>query len=210
MLRKEYDGPKVSPECKALVLKYISAHESVADENILFIKRLTKVASHILSSDPDSLDGLLERLYKFNIEGADMSKANGLDRYTQKNLLSMQSHFNSHAGSTSKEKFDRTGDVSWAEKWYDSEKLSAEISAEFDPKHSAHAYSFTGDAAKVIFEHLLSEGRVEKKWAKRAIKCYEEFIKYYDSYPDSKMNNVITRIRSDIDHLGTFASYIRD
>lgn len=154
MLTKE-----TGEQCKALVVEYISLAPTVSHQNIQFIKNVTKISSNILKSDPNSLDGLLEKVFQFNNEGIQIIEEN----YTQNYPLNLKSHFFAYEGDVAKALFKKTQDVTWAKEWYKDYKTSADISIITDPKHAAYAYGFAGDAAKTLFETTREVGWA-KKW----------------------------------------------
>src|SRR3989344_1925351 len=102
--------------CIDLVVRYIQENNTVSDEDIIFIKNLTKVAGRIVE-DTSRLDGQLEKLYRFNMEGVDVVRkdSNGL---TENRSINIESHLFSHAGDAAEALFTMTGDVEWAERWY--------------------------------------------------------------------------------------------
>src|SRR3989338_450108 len=168
LLEENYDQltEESGDKCKGLVIGYISLIDSVLQKNIIFIKQLTKVISNILKSDPDSLDGLLERVFQFSNEGIQIIEK-GLDGYTENRLLSLKAHFFADQGDVSKALFKKTQDVTWAEKWYSAYKTSADMSVNIDPRHAAYAYGFAGDAARVLFEKT-GDVTWAKKWYEAA------------------------------------------
>ena len=166
LLEQNYDTLS-SDECKIRVMQFIRETPSVLDYDIVFIKKLTKVANHVLKSDPDSLDEFLERVFDFNIEGVKKIRA-GLDGYTQNNLLILESHFLTYAGDAAKALFEKTSDLSWAEKWYNTEKLSADMTIGIEPQKAVYSYSFAGDAARVLFKKT-----DDINWAKKQYDAYE-------------------------------------
>ena len=196
LLRQNYDA-LTNPECKDAVLEYMSNNETVLDRDIIFIKRLTKVAQHIYKSDPKSLENMLERLYQYNYDGIQKIQTGDINnRYNKNNLLNIKSHLHAYAGDTAEAIFEVTQDLKWAKRFYDDYKLSADLSKHLDKKHSAHAYSFAGDAAKIMFEKT-----EDVKWVNKAIECYKTFQDYYTQNPNPKMNNLIKKIKENESYL---------
>ncbi len=151
-LLKENYYSLTSRECKLRVLDFLSERESIKDLPVLFVKRLTKVAHHLLVADPNALEELVEKLYHFNLEGADSVKFNKLDDGIDGSFSLLESHFCEHAGRAAKLRFKRTGDLAWAERWYQAEKSGAELSVDANPKHAAYAFGFAAEAARVLFK----------------------------------------------------------
>ena len=67
LLDKNYEKLK-DPECKEKVLSFVDTNPDVKDFGLIYVKRLTKVISHILKEDPECLDCNLERILKYNIQ----------------------------------------------------------------------------------------------------------------------------------------------
>lgn len=88
-------------------MEYIGLADSVSYKDIIFIKRLSKVVSNILKSDPNSLETLLEKLFQFSNEAIQLIE-NGLDGYTQNRLLSLKTYFFADRGDVSKALFEKT------------------------------------------------------------------------------------------------------
>ena len=163
LLKANYESldAETGDRCKSLVIEYMRIRESVLGKDIAFIKQLTKVVRNILNSEPNSLDGLLEKYFKFSNEGIETIRA-GISGYRQNNLISLESHLLADAGDAAKALFEKTQDISWAERWYSAYKKSADMTIDTEPLHSAHAYGFAGEAAKAVFEKTHNI-----KWAKR-------------------------------------------
>ena len=179
LLEQNYEELK-DPECKKKVLEYLAEHETVEDEEVVFIKRLTKTASHIIKSDPDSIDEFLEDLYTFNLTGAKKAFSILNDKenkdYSSNQLLNMTLHFLTYAGDIAMVLFKKTGDIFWAEKWYDLHRKSADTGMGIDTKHSVYVYSFAGNAARALFDKT---GDIT--WAE---KWYDSYYKSAESSKD--------------------------
>src|SRR3989338_5064549 len=153
LLLDNYDclSEQSGKRCAGLVVEYLHKTESVSGKDINFIKRLTKVAHHVMQSS-HTLDDLLFKLYSFNMEGVKRLRDGAEADRSENNLISLESHLLAYAGNAAKALFEQRKDISWAEKWYPSYKTSADITRTSEPAHSAHAYSFAGNAAKALFE----------------------------------------------------------
>ena len=186
LIRRNYDGLIEPEECREKVLEFIANTESVSDRDILFIKRFTKVAHHVHKSYPDSFNGLLERLYQFNMDGIILIHKGRVRGHNKDNLSSISSHLQAYAGDVARAIFEKTGDVSWAKREYDRYRLSAEESLEFDLKHSAHAYSFAADVAQAIFEKTGDVSWAEKWYDSRKLsaKISLNFNPKHSAYSD--------------------------
>lgn len=195
LLKQEYDSDSISDECKNLVLEYIKDTQSLLEEDILNIRLLVKKARHILNSDPDSLDGSLEKLYQFHIDGIQKTKKL-IEGYAQDDLLSIRAHLYPSKGNVAKALFKKTRDISWAKQWYEDYKMSADMTIDTEPLHSAHASYFAGNAARILYEKTK-----KRKWNKIAIRCYNKFLSYYESNPNPRMNKLINNAKSKIDYL---------
>ncbi len=155
----------ISQECRNLALEYIRHKEDVYDETIHFTKRLTKVGSHILKSEPKQLEGLLERLYSFNIEGAEKIENGWPSASTPRKYLVMRPHFYSHGGDCARTLHDQKGDQAWAEKWYQAHLTSAEAAEGIDQRHAIHTRGISATAARRLYQQTN-----DPNWMKR---CYE-------------------------------------
>ena len=202
LLEANYDAltPTSGEQCKQLVLEYLRLSTTISHLDVDFIKNLTKVTRHILESEPASLDGLLEKLFSYNMEGVEKVRG-GIEGRTSANLTSLESHLLGDAGNAARALFDTSNDISWAERWYDANKKSADMTVEIEPRHSAHAYSFAGNAAKA-----LNKATKNPSWAQTAIECYYKFLEYYKKNPDPRMNETIRFVLKDINFLGPFAA----
>ena len=172
LLTQNYGALK-DPRCKTEVIDYLRNNPSIENKSIDFIQIFTKVAHLILESDPNALEGLLERLFRYNEEGARKIKSD-----PRKNeFLRLEFYLLAYAGETANVIFEKTKELGWAEKWYESSKASADLSTESEPIHSAYAYGFAGDAAKAL---LKKTGDLEwgKKWYEDCKKSAEMSIEF--------------------------------
>lgn len=182
LLKIEYHRDSVSEECRELTLKYIRSKLSVLDEDSDFIKELTKAGTRIIfDSDLNfpGLDELLEKLYKFNLEGVQRIKSGYLKKgFSERRLQSLESHLQAHAGNSAERRLELAEErnespvvqAKWAEKMYHARINSAAIICDADPVHAAHSYSFAGNAAKKRFELAKKQGEgvdALEKWARR-------------------------------------------
>ncbi len=162
LLEENYDELR-DPDCRAAVIEYIAATPSVSDKHVLFIKRLTKVAHHIIENDSFALDGFLERLFRFNQQGIDKIKSGRLNGYSLNNLTVMVSHFHSHSGHVAREIYNQTDDLSWAKEWCKSYEASIETNKGLEPDHCYYAHQIAGIAAGKIFKRTKN-----MHWGKRS------------------------------------------
>jgi len=169
LLLDNYDclSEQSGKRCAGLVVEYLHKTESVSGKDISFIKRLTKVAHHVMQSS-HTLDDLLFKLYSFNMEGVKRLRDGAEADRSENNLISLESHLLAYAGNAAKALFEQRKDISWAEKWYLATKTSADMTRDTDPKHSAHSYGFAGNAAKALFEQ-----RKDISWAEKWYTSYK-------------------------------------
>jgi len=163
-------------ECKSRVIDYISSQRTVFGDNIFFIKHLTKVAHHIIKSDPESIDNLLERLYQFNMEGIEMISLGEVSITSDSNLKVLESHFSSHAASVAYKVFKKTNNIGWLKRAYSRSIESADLIINESTIHAAHSYQFAGHSASQI--HRLTG---ELDWCKKAFEAYESTSQLFDS-----------------------------
>jgi len=164
LLERNYDELK-DPWCKEEVLHYLYQNDSVKDKDALFVKRLTKVASHILQSEDSIETCILERLFYFNQEGARKIREGeiGEIKLNQFSLMKMEAHFYGHAGKVAEAIFKRTGIIAWGGVSYSSFMLAAKKNNDFESGYTCMSYSIAGDVAQDIFKKT---GNIE--WAKNA------------------------------------------
>ncbi len=163
--REDYEK-RATPGGKAKIIDFIASRDSVLDEEILSIKKLTKVASHLIADGSILSDGELEKIINFNMEGAEVCRS-GDSELEPDNLKTMECHFNAHAGSIAKTLYAKTRKLIWAKKWYEYDRTSADIGIIVDTKHSAFMFSQAADAAMWIFKRTK-----DFTWAEKAYDCY--------------------------------------
>ncbi|MBW2977090.1 hypothetical protein KY347_06625 [Candidatus Woesearchaeota archaeon] len=200
LLSYNYAGltPENGELCKRGVINYLGSVTSVSGRDIYFIKRLIKVSNHILESDPRSLDEYLKKLFDFANEGINKIRT-GADSSAENCTLTLESHFLAYAGNFAQALFNVTGDILWAMEWYKLKKLSADMTVKTEPKYSAHAYSFAGDAASA-----LSKLTKESVFAELAITSYIHLLSHYNLNPDGKMDTLITQTKKIVNFLQQF------
>ncbi len=170
LLGESYYGKSVDERCKAQVLEFIAAHESVLGEDLLTIKRLTRVAHKICFSDLSLPDNIVEKLLLFNLEGITLINSDKKTEYEPSRLQTIESHLYAYAAEAAKALAYKTGELSWAKQWHNLRMISATKSGDSDPKHSAHSYSIGGQGAKSVFNAIKKEEVPWKEkvyWAKQ-------------------------------------------
>ena len=136
---------------EGLALQYVSLAETIRDRELLFVKRLTKVASHRLKNHPDSI---LEKLFSFNIDGAEMC---GLRDYSEEgipedNCMVIKGHFFSHAGTDAYHIYQRQDhDLGWAQRSYDANSRASSSLADLRPLESARTSFFAAEMARKLY-----------------------------------------------------------
>ena len=143
-------------EVKTAIPAYMRAHDSIRAEDVLFIKRFTKVATTLLSRHPTTMDGLEEKLYQFLSEGVNKVKAGSNPLLSRNNQLKIAAHMEGHKGSVAAHIFDSTLDISWALKSYKNSEEAIRLDDERGYKGhrlgemsaiAKRIYHFTGDVA---------------------------------------------------------------
>lgn len=211
LVKEDYYKPgyKVSEKDKILILEFLANTESVSDRDLLFIKRITKLAKKILISDPDSLEKLLANVlpsntdsfkilllrgYRFTTEGINLIRSDRLKgMYEAINSLKMESHLLSYKGNFAEALFELTWDDAYLEEARACYKQSAQMSATIEPEHSAHQSGF---AAKVTYRLFKKTG--EKSLVEDAISDYGDFIGYFRGKPDLKKEESIRMAKRDV------------
>lgn len=182
LLALEYDSDSVSPKCKRLVIDFIRANESVLDEDIINIKRLTKKGYHILVSDANSLGGLIDRLFFFSIEGVmrvEQVRRARNHEINELDLSRMESHLHGYAANVARALFRKTRYLYWGEQWYwhhiESAKISIRIGTKEDLVYCAGRYTSAAEAAEAVYTQ---NGELEygERWCEaRRIKADIDF-----------------------------------
>jgi hypothetical protein len=153
LLKQEHNtNGTVSPECKEKTLEYIASNETICHKEMLFIKHLTKVASLILKEDDSSLNGFLERIYKYNLEGIRKIESETFNDFDAINIQSLHSHFYSHASNIARKIFELAEDPNWAKIACEYSEKSALLADSIDTVHTANAYLVSAILALDIFE----------------------------------------------------------
>lgn len=209
MLTKNYNEKQVSPECKIKTLEYVANHLSVEHQDVLFTKKLTKVAHSIMQSGSNGFEGFYDRLYDFSFQGVE--KAAALldeinsnpdscfrDCFSENQLVVMKSHFYGYCGKFAmKNYFSNPGseNLDWLLKAYIAFK-KATLTASFSDKEiefSVCAQRDAGDVVKILFD-----GSENKYLADKAIKCYDIYLNYYNRIfvsPGTNMHSLISEVR---------------
>jgi hypothetical protein len=155
LLEENYSELK-DEECKKKTIEYIKNTKTVIYENFIFVKRLTKVASHIISKEPELLENQLEKLFIFHLEGIlltnkqlESTKKNNKGKIT--NLLKLIAHFYGHTGTLADTIFQKTREEYWRNASYNSSFLAAKISEIFDKKEAINYFGYAEKKARINF-----------------------------------------------------------
>ena len=189
LLKTEYQQERISPQCQNQTIEFIKSHESVLGRDIEFIKGLTKAAYKIHKKDPNLLEGSLEKIYQFNLEGIETIHSGKTKGMNHIRIVKLKSHFYSHKGyfaevilNSLKEKGAHPEEIiQWAKKWYRSYIISATINEQnenrnvnnpqFEFKHITYCYSFAAEGAKAVFNYIDRFENIPKRekiqWARR-------------------------------------------
>ena len=164
LLVLNYDGLK-DKECEEQVIDFVKSNETVSEKDVGFTKMITKVAGYIVNSKSRVLDGHLERLYNYSVEG--FEKSSELREVLDSNsLFVMGAHFLSYAGDFAYKEFERTGDTEWGIKAFDSRTNSADMVKEIDIEDAGYRYGFAGHTAWKLANHT-----GDSFWFKRMFEC---------------------------------------
>lgn len=174
LLGENYDDLQ-SPLCREWVISYIRHTPSMEGESVKTIKGLTKVAHHILGSDPAALDGLVPRLYQFCVEGV-MALGRDETNGTQREGI-LESHLYAHAGAFAKHQFLKTRNPHWLEHAYVMARLSAEAAEVADPVHAAYSNRVAGEHAELLYTVTADE-----KWLREEITHHRSSATAWEFY----------------------------
>ena len=181
---------------EGLALQYVSLVDTIRDRELLFAKRLTKVASHRLKEHPDSV---LEKLFSFNMEGAEMC---GLRDYseesiTENNRIVIRGHFFSHAGTEAYYLHKRQNyNLGWARKSYEASFKAALSLHNLRPLESASSSFFAAETAYRLY--FATNNSI---WSKRAKKAYNSFLDISLGNPGDFEDDLIKRANNALRHI---------
>ena len=150
----------LTESCERWIAELLNVPENLTGNNHR-LNLLTRIADRILQEHPSALAGLEERLFHLN-----KGKAEALAHdHSARERQFAASWFYSRAATAAEVLYNNTQDISWAERWYEINRLSGEIAQGLNPpdvRHAAHRYGFMGKAAQTIFER-----NNDATWAKR-------------------------------------------
>lgn len=159
------------------IIKRINEIDNVLDMDVIFVKRLTKASTFIYEEFPDELESLLEKLYRFNKEGATILEKNHID-LSDWNKQTMRAHFYNHAGDYAESIWKKTNDLKWAKKsFYDRYKAGLIINNS-DTSHSSISFLKAEDMGYAIYNTTKDIG-----WVKRSLKALINVGKYKEFTP---------------------------
>jgi hypothetical protein len=201
------------------VLDYVSSTDSVEDENIQLISDLAVAVNVILKSNPGLLDGMLDKIFRFHMEGIELIQSGRLcGVHSSRFLRKIESNLNSYAGFIADQQYLNTEETwwltmkyqcyftsaemsvktnprhdrtLWCGRWYESSKRSAVMGEGIDPRHAARMSSFFASAAHSMY--VLTRNKV---WAKRAVRGYTKFLDYFSTNLEPRMCNVMNRVET--------------
>ena len=161
LLQENYHELK-DKDCQNKVLEFIASHESVEDEDVLFIKQLTKVASHISKSNPKLVESSLARLYRYNQEGVRKIHKGNYETIGPYKAIKLEAHFLCYMADMARELHKKTKNLNWMKKSYSCNKVASEITLLNDPEYVMYSLGFAGDAARVLYLETLAPSWGEK------------------------------------------------
>lgn len=167
LLRENYQGltEQSGQRCAELLIIYFQAIDTLRDKDIYFLNQVGKIADTLLKERYPLEVALLEKIYTFDLEGAEMSKK-GIPHRDEACSIAWEAAFLAHAGNAAETIFRNISDLSWAERWYDAYHTSASLTLETNPEHSLYAFAIAGNAAQNIFKQTK-----DSNWG---INCYND------------------------------------
>ncbi len=173
LLNDNYQKLK-DPICERLVIKFVRKNENVEDKDPLFIKKLTKVISHVLERDPSSLQPYLERIYQFHKTGIEKVQSGELGVGEGKDEVFIEAHLYGYAADIAKRLFRKTNKRMWLEKAWQQRRLAADAIQDYSYEESEIYRGYAADDARTLFR--LNE---EVEWGSEA---YEELMRIAQHY----------------------------
>lgn len=182
LLRANYDRLIDVGACKEQIPAVLAHWNNFRDRaDVWFLKKLTKVASHLLKAYPKSLDGHLERLFQLNLEGVQMLRNSPQPTARDAGReMSLPAHLYSHASDVAKVLYEKTGDVHWGTQYYRCRAESAKLSEGYDPVYASFAHSHAGEAAHKLFEQTRDEA-----WAEHAYRHQLIASRFFARHPEN-------------------------
>ncbi len=165
-VERNYDRLKDS-ECLPMMLAYLDQTESVLDEDIIFVKQLTKVGRLICKQSPERLtDDHLRKLFQFNLDGLRLIREHADDE-EQKRYAIIDAHLLADAANIADLLYKRTGDLMWGEQAYDFSLACADQSIEREPEHARVGYETAAVYAQILFMRDRNPVWLERKYDAR-------------------------------------------
>jgi len=182
LLRENYNE-LVSEECKQKVIEFIQKTPTVEYLDLHFIKKLTKVAFHIYATDPESLEDHLRRMYTFNMEGVMKVKSQPKNE-PPRNLLRLESHMRRYAGNLATRILQKTEDLKWGEKAYDSlvesHRMSLKFNSEDETYYAAKSAQEAGEVSGIMYDLTKN-----LEWARKMHKAHRTAANlFFDTDPE--------------------------
>jgi hypothetical protein len=148
---------------KRRIIGFIATRTTMADDELFFIKHLTKSAGkHMVNMNYQPANEFLERLYLFNIQGATKTrKQYGL---SLNNIVKMRVHFIGYAADVSMRLYNQTEDGRWLKRWYLFRKYCAEQSIGKEPQYAVYSFISAARAAFAMFTHIRRLSTLDKKY----------------------------------------------
>lgn len=173
-------------KCSEKIEEYFGMTYSVAHNDVVFIKKLTKVAYFLLldkkvkgTIPTIGFNLFAERLYQFNLEGIAkcLSRDENLEEF---NYLTLEAHFHSYAGDAEKFKasnssLPRKEKLKLEKSCYEHYLECAKIIEPLKPREYAYAYSFAGEAILAAAGFLdESDNETRERYLLEAYMCFRK------------------------------------
>jgi len=193
LLTRHYNRPERGWESdRKVVLGYLATFESVKDKDIDFIRRITRVAGHIMEDDDSShlIAGYLKRLYNYNVEGigiidenADCREVSSSQRHSFQTQLSYQ------AGEVAMDLFKKDETFFWSRRAYDCFIFSSDPDKTYNPWYAVNSIKRAGDAATACYEADSGEEPEKIGWLKKAYGHYMKSAGLLDSLVKERLSD---------------------
>jgi hypothetical protein len=158
----------VDPSCIPYVVQHLRDTPNVHGLDLVYIKKLTKVATNILEYDAEALEGLCEKVFDFHLEGVKEASSKSVTNLSRRNTNLIIGHLYSHAAQVAGIIYERTGDADWLIEIVNNGENANDPLLGVEAHNTAIRLSKSGDAAGKLAD-LASDVDDRVYWAYKAL-----------------------------------------